>query len=122
MESTPSLTRTLARTLAVQKILHVRCRPEADLAIAPLFESGHDVAPGRGVGLSMSRDSVSIWSEEAPDGQFVGCYRILHQGIQTAQDRTARAYATRYEAEEAARSAASLARDARSSAEIALRY
>jgi hypothetical protein len=67
----------------------------------------------------MSRDSVSIWSEEAPDGRFVGCYRVLQQGIQIAQDRTTHTYATRHEAEEAARSAASLARDARGYAQMA---
>ncbi|AIF45963.1 hypothetical protein HY57_01115 [Dyella japonica A8] len=70
----------------------------------------------------MSRDSVSIWSEEAPDGRFVGCYRVLHQGVQIAQDRTTRAYATRHEAEEAARSAANLARDAQGNADMTLRH
>ncbi len=67
----------------------------------------------------MSRDSVSIWSEEAPDGRFVGCYRILHQGVQIAQDRTTRAYATRNEAEEAARSVVSHAMENRSNADLA---
>lgn len=67
----------------------------------------------------MSQDSVAIWSEETLDGRFIGCFRILHLGEQIAQDQTVRSYATRCEAEEAARNALRLAKATSSGADMA---